>query len=97
MFLIAAKVCANPEDWVLPKISKFINADWKHVGLRLKVKPHILECISLNKERVEDKALEMLLKWKNGKSQACCCELLTALSDLDLHEAVTSLKKDLQT
>ena len=94
-FLIAAKVCAIPKDEVLPKISKLINVDWKHVGLQLGVKAHILDCISLDYNRTDDKALEMLLRWKHGKSQPCYCELLIALNELDLHEAIKKVEETL--
>ena len=91
--LFAAEICAIPEDKILSKISKLINGDWKHIGLQLEVKTCILECIDLNSKRVEDKALEILLKWKYGNSHPCYCDLLSALREQDLHEAVKHLKQ----
>ena len=70
-----------------------INEDWERIGLMLEVKRSILKCIDSNYKRVEDKALHMLFKWKDGNSQACCCHLLSALTEQDIPEAVEYLKR----
>lgn len=72
-----------------------VNKDWKHIGLQLGVESCSLDCIDLNSTRVEDKALTMLLKWKNGKVDPCCCELHSVLHDHKLHEAVKYLEENL--
>ena len=69
-----------------------INKDWEHIGLLLEVELSTLECIDSNFDRVEVKALHMLLKWKYSNSQACCCHLLSALTEQDIPEAVGYLK-----
>ena len=69
-----------------------INEDWERIGLLLEVELYTLKCIDLNYKKVEDKALHVLVKWKYGNSQACCCHLLSALTEQDIPEAVGYLK-----
>ena len=97
LFLIIAEFCGNPEDRTFPTISKWIYADWKHIGLLLEVKQFTLDCIDLNYQRVEDKALHMLIKWKSSNPHACYCHLLSALREQDLPKAVEDFKGLLRT
>ena len=64
-----------------------------NVGLVLKVKQHKLDCIDADYRYVERKAFHMLLKWKDTNPHPCYCELLTALREQDLHEAVKRLEE----
>ena len=92
MPFITAEFCGKLEDRTLVKISKMINEDWERIGLLLEVKRSILKRINSNYIKVEDKALHMLFKWKDVNSQVCCCQLLSALTEQDVSEAVEYLK-----
>ena len=87
----AAATCIIPEDIALSKISRLINTEWMNVGASLKIKWAELECIEADCKEVQRKALRMLHKWKKGTVNPCYCQLLSALREYNLLEAVECL------
>ena len=85
--------CTSPKDRPLFKISKLINTEWKNVGSALQLNWNELSCIDSNHEKVEEKALQMLFKWREGTAHPCYCKLLSALRECKLFAAVKCLNE----
>ena len=83
----------SPEDKSLFKISELINIEWKNVGSALQLEWYKLNCIDSDNKKVEEKALQMLFKWREGTAHPCYCKLLSALRECKLFVAVKCLNE----
>ena len=87
----------SPEDKSLFKISELINIEWKNVGSALQLDWYKLDCIDSDYKKVDEKALQMLFKWKQRTKRPCYCELLSALREYKLFGAVECLNEFIHT
>ena len=64
---------------------KDVSADWKFLGLALKIKPHTLDAIESDNSRSKDKMLAMLAVWLRRESTTSSLptwnNLIRAVSD----------------
>ena len=82
----------KPTHRMLSRITSYLAADWKIVGYELLENPQDVDIIESTTASINNKCLDMLIKWLKSDTSASYSKLIDALNEHNLCNAAERIR-----